>query len=100
MVRVLRTGRRVSGNLTVVHALPSDEGNGRIAVVASRRVGGAVQRNRAKRVIRAALREVQVPRGLDLVVVARPTAAASTSPQVLTELHQTLGRLQPVRATA
>lgn len=51
-------------------------------MVAGRRVGGAVVRNRAKRRIRAALQRQGVPSGLDLVVVAK--AGASTAPfQVL-----------------
>ncbi|MDQ3452655.1 MAG: ribonuclease P protein component [Actinomycetota bacterium] len=43
----------------------------RVAVVAGRRVGGAVQRNRAKRRLRAALASGPLPGGLDVVVVAR-----------------------------
>ena len=100
VVRVLRAGSRVSGNLTVVHTLPASEDAGRIAVVASRRVGGAVQRNRAKRVIRAALRELTLPTGRDLVIVARPTAATCRSGDVQRELGTLLGRLSPVGSAA
>lgn len=51
----------------------------RVAVVSSRAIGGAVQRNRARRRLREAIREtlrsrVEPAHGADLVVVARPAA--------------------------
>jgi ribonuclease P protein component len=45
-------------------------------VVAGRKVGGAVVRNRAKRRLRACLRDGSLPGGVDLVVTARPGADA------------------------
>ena len=59
----------------VVHALSrrDDDGQPRIAVVAGRVVGNAVRRNRAKRRLRSAAREVRLP-AVDLVVDARPAA--------------------------
>ena len=46
----------------------------RLGVVASRRVGNAVRRNRAKRLLREAFRQNQhrLPPSCDLVLVARP----------------------------
>lgn len=48
-------------------------GQGGFAVVASRRVGGAVERNRAKRILRAAWRETvsEATAATDVVLVAR-----------------------------
>lgn len=69
-----------------VHArLRDDGGPGRAAVVAGRRVGGAVQRNRAKRRLRAVLRAEGVPDGFDLVVVARSGAVIAPYPLLLRE---------------
>ena len=51
--KVYREGVKHVGRLLVVYLLPADE-NAR-SVVASRKVGGAVQRNRAKRLLREAL---------------------------------------------
>jgi len=46
-------------------------------VSASRAVGSAVVRNRAKRRLRAALRERTLPTGVDVVVVAHPSAVTA-----------------------
>ena len=60
----------------VVHALSrrDEDGRPRVAVVAGRAVGNAVRRNRAKRRLRAAARQVSLP-PVDLVVDARPATA-------------------------
>jgi len=44
---------------------------GRVAVIAGRKVGNAVARNRGKRRLRAAIAEIGLPAGLDVVAVAR-----------------------------
>jgi ribonuclease P protein component len=58
----------------------------RLTVVASRRVGGAVQRNRAKRLLREAARTLAWRPGLDVVLVARADCAGSDLTTVATEL--------------
>lgn len=68
---VLRGARR-RGRLTALHSRArTDQGPARLAVVASRRVGGAVQRNRAKRLLRESARALAWRSGHDLVLVAR-----------------------------
>lgn len=49
-------------------------GSARLGVSVSKRVGGAVERNRLKRVLREAFATVEseVPAGADVVVIARP----------------------------
>jgi ribonuclease P protein component len=58
----------------------SDEGPppARLGLVVSRKIGGAVQRNRVKRVCRECFRAWPdlLPPGVDLVVIARPGAQA------------------------
>jgi len=54
---VYEKGAKKVGRLLVVYLLPADDLAR--AVVASRKVGGAVQRNRAKRLLREALRAVE-----------------------------------------
>lgn len=53
-----------------------DDDTARVAVVAGRKVGGAVERNRAKRRLRAALAATPLPSGTDVVVVARRQATS------------------------
>ena len=85
---VLRRGHRRAGDLVVVHVRRrEDDGPGRLTAVASRRVGGAVDRNRAKRVLRAAAAEVGVANGVDVALVARRAAVESTSTAVAAELR-------------
>jgi ribonuclease P protein component len=56
----------------VLHALVRDDDRpARWTTVAGRKVGKAVERNRAKRRLRAVVSDATLPRGHDLVVVAR-----------------------------
>ena len=74
--RTLQSARGARGR--VVDVRFRDRGDGaptRLAVVAGRRVGGAVARNRAKRRLRAAARDVCPGPGQDLVLIAKPGCA-------------------------
>lgn len=74
---VLRHGRRIRrGGITLV-SHRRDGGLPRIGLVVGRRVGGAVVRNRAKRRLRAALREVTLAEATDYVVIATPVVATA-----------------------
>ena len=69
-------------------------GSGESALVAGKKVGGAVARNRARRVLRAALREV-APRGVDgrdVVVVARETIRDARTQDLIEEMTELLER--------
>lgn len=73
--RIQKGGRRVNTNhfVLVLAPGPARDQPARLGITASRRIGGAVQRNRAKRLIRAAFgvtREVWLP-GVDLVVIVK-----------------------------
>lgn len=75
-MRAAFTARRSSTELLVVHGRRrSDDGPPRATVVAGKKVGNAVQRNRVKRRLRGALAQRELPCGFDLVVVGRPRAA-------------------------
>ncbi|MDX6689082.1 MAG: ribonuclease protein component [Solirubrobacteraceae bacterium] len=75
--RAYRQGRSHGNRHLVVYAFPRSTGDqARLGVSVSRKVGGAVDRNRVKRLLREAFdAEVErVPAGHDVVVVARPEA--------------------------
>jgi ribonuclease P protein component len=72
-------------------------GSGRVGVTVSRKVGGAVVRNRVKRWIRECYRRrsVQFPSQVDVVVVARPAAAEAGHAGICRELAALARRLGP-----
>jgi ribonuclease P protein component len=76
--RVFREGRSHASRHLVVYSFPHEEADAepRLGVSVGRKVGGAVQRNRVKRLLREAFGEIvpELPRGHDFVVVARPDA--------------------------
>ena len=56
--------------MTVI-ALRNTLDRSRLGIAATRRLGGAVVRNRAKRLVRELFRRGEVPPGLDIVVIPR-----------------------------
>jgi ribonuclease P protein component len=80
--RVYRQGRSKGNRFLVLYAFPreGDSDGPRLGLSVSRRVGGAVERNRVKRVLREAFwaEAERLPTSSDYVVVARPEALALT----------------------
>jgi ribonuclease P protein component len=81
--RVYRHGRSKGNRFLVLYAFPResdpahpDDSGPRLGLSVGRRVGGAVDRTRVKRVLREAFWEEarRLPEGSDYVVVARPEA--------------------------
>ena len=77
--RVYREGRSHASRYLVVYAFPraDAEADARLGVSVGRKVGGAVERNRMKRLLREAFwtHAERLPEGHDFVLVARPDAA-------------------------
>lgn len=77
---VYRRGRSASSRYLVLHWFARDDGSGdepRLGLAVPRSVGPAVARNRVKRLLREAWRELlpTVPAGQDYVLAARPGLA-------------------------
>ena len=92
--RVRNTGRSYAHPLVVLYAAASGETSTRVGISASRAIGNAVQRNRAKRLLRAATAELipTVPPGVDLLLVARSPLLQAKSPEVQAALVSLLER--------
>jgi ribonuclease P protein component len=74
---VYRKGRSVSTRFLVLYAFPREDdptGGPRLGLAVSRQLGGAVERNRLKRRLRASFEEIyeRLPAGHDYVLIARP----------------------------
>ena len=95
---LVRQGLRAGGKTLTVEARQRDQaGPIGVGMTASRAVGGAVYRNRARRRMREAARkllpELGAP-GVDYVLVARKAAADAPWPQLLDDLRNALIRLR------
>ena len=78
------------------------EGAFRVGFVTSRRVGGAVVRNRVRRRLREIVRRHQpaLANGLWLVVIARPAAARASSAALEEEWSRLVKRAEVMRASS
>jgi ribonuclease P protein component len=84
---VLDEGRTLRAGTVVLFLAP---GTGRLAVVAARRVGGAVERNRARRILKEAWRQVAAQDGIDAVLVAKPAIRGAKTQELVAEMTELL----------
>lgn len=78
--RAYREGKSHANRFVVLYAFPRPDDEGgvtRLGVSVGRKLGGAVERNKVKRALREAFRELtsRLPTGHDFVLVARPDVA-------------------------
>jgi ribonuclease P protein component len=92
--RVRRLGKSYPHPLIVLVAMPNDLPCSRFAVVAGRVIGKAVQRNRAKRIIRAVLNSLlsEIKPGWDLILIARRPMENANYWQTQSAIRHLLGR--------
>jgi ribonuclease P protein component len=96
---VYRRGRSAANRHLVVYAFAREDRPAgepaRLGLSVSRKVGGAVERNRVKRVLREQFAALSpgLPPGIDVVVIARPGAAEYLAERGSAALGARLGEL-------
>lgn len=94
--RVFRTGRRVSHPLVIALVADTPPGRdleGRVAFIAGKRLGNAVARNRAKRVLRESARASGAPwGGADILLLARERTSQAGTEMVTEGINQVVRR--------
>jgi ribonuclease P protein component len=68
---VYERGSKVHGRFATVFVLANQRPVGRLGIAATKKLGGAVQRNRAKRLIREVFRRNNIAAGFDVVVIPK-----------------------------
>jgi len=89
---VFRQGSGYPGSLVVLRVLRNGLDTSRLGLVVGKKVGGAVQRNRAKRFVREAVSIRALEAGWDVVVIARPGIQSAEYQDVERELQRLLLR--------
>lgn len=86
--RIYRKGKSFAGSSLVSYVYYSkDNRPAKIGITASKKIGGAVQRNRAKRVIRAAFSQIENRvTGCSVIFVARSRTTTVKSQKVLSQM--------------
>ena len=92
--RLFQRGRRSSSYLVTVIALDRKDEAGRCAYIAGKKIGSAPVRNRCKRVLREAAREIGAPwEGKDVAFVARRAVAHEERGKLIRVLVKQLGEV-------
>jgi len=93
--RVYGRGKYASSRTLVVYSMPNRTGHLRLGITTSKKVGKSVVRNRMRRLIRENLRCMitSLPKGRDIVIVARKAEEAAGLVSVGKELRYLFGRL-------
>ena len=90
--RIYNEGVRIHGRFMTVFVLPNGGATPRFGVAATRKLGSAVERNRAKRLAREMFRRHKIAAGLDIVVVPRREMLDAAFPVLEADYHAVLGR--------
>jgi ribonuclease P protein component len=90
--QVYEHGSRVHGRYCTMFVRPNDLVLGRLGIAATKKLGGAVQRNRAKRLIREVFRRNKIAPGFDVVVVPKRELLDATLVVLEDDYRSTLER--------
>ena len=89
---VYEQGSRIPGRYYTLFTKPNGLAVGRLGIAATKRLGGAVVRNRAKRLIREVFRRNDIAPGFDIVVVPRRELLATSLTALESDYRATVTR--------
>ncbi len=97
--RLYYRGKSAASVNLVTYVLKSRNGETRVGITSGKKIGKAVRRNRARRVIRAAFSQLEerVDGGYDIVFVARSRTAAVKMQEVAADMEAQLRRLGVIK---
>lgn len=92
---VFRRGKKQVGRLMVIYAVKNRLGRNRYGIIASKKVGNAVKRNRARRRLKDFIRktEANLKNGFDIVLIARASINEASFQVIVDEGEQLLKRV-------
>jgi ribonuclease P protein component len=97
--QVYDKGSRAHGRLLTLFVLKTGGSVGRLGVSATRKLGDAVTRNRAKRLIREVFRRNKSAAGIDVVIIPRREALSVPFDVLEQEFRTVLARARRVRSS-
>lgn len=87
-IRAYKRGKSAITPCIALYYIPNKQNVLRLGITVSKKIGGAVQRNRAKRIMRAAFAQIapSLKPGYDYIMVARARAPYKKSGDIYAEL--------------
>ena len=95
---IYKTGFKRSGRLMTMFTREREAGPARLGIAATRKMGAAVERNRAKRLVRELFRHNKPVIAVDVVVVPRREILAAPYERIEVEFRSLLARRASVKA--
>jgi ribonuclease P protein component len=95
--KAYQQGARLQGRYMTIFVLSTELPVARLGITATRKLGGSVKRNYAKRLIREVFRRHKPAPGTDLVVVPRATVAEALFSRLEADYCQTLTQRRTAR---
>ena len=96
--RVYEHGARLRGRFMTLFVLPNGGASARLGIAATQKLGDAVRRNRAKRLVRELFRRRKPKTCLDIVVVPRRELFDASLPALEADYCAALERLARIPA--